>query len=442
MVGAGRVDDGTAASTAPQRRPTPRPARGQGVFHTKFGEGVIVTLEGQGDDARAPGELRPPRREVAGAVGGQADADHLSAAGDAATIRHGCRSPALRAATHRCAHAYSTNGSAARGTLNNCGTGKTPWGTLLTGEENWAATSRAAPPTTRRAQQRQERGLAQSLRPCAGRGQPPRLGERRRGRRLPRWNISKTGASADGSDDFRNELNTFGYLVEIDPYDPGTPFRKRTSLGRFAHESAAFSLLTPGKPLAVYMGDDSRGEYMYKLVCAAKLVNGDAQRGDRIATGDKYLDAGKLYVARFSADGSGEWIELSMTDPAIAGYAGYCVRRRCRRRDHTRLAADAVGATKMDRPEWCATHPETGEVYYTLTNNSNRKVEPSGTSQQRVDAANPRSYSDRVNAVRRARRATSTATSSGCASTTTIRGDAFKWDVYLFGAEAAVIRRR
>ena len=115
---------------------------------------------------------------------------------------------------------------------------------------------------------------------------------------------------------------------------------------------------------------------------------------NRITTGDKYLDSGKLYVAKFNADGTGQWIELSITNTAIANYATYAFADQADVLVNARLAADAVGATKMDRPEWCAVHPVTGEVYYTLTNNSNRKVEPSGSSQMAVDAANPRSYTD------------------------------------------------
>jgi secreted PhoX family phosphatase len=333
--------------------------------------------------------------------------------------------------------AYSTSGTAARGTLNNCGTGKTPWGTLLTGEENWAGYfTRGAADNAARGN---DKSVATLNRYGRAQGAASRHGWESGGTTdaYKRWDISRSGASADGSDDFRNELNTFGYLVEIDPYEPNAPIKKRTSLGRFAHESAAFSLLTPGKPLAVYMGDDSRGEYMYKWVSAAKWSNGDAHRNDRIGTGDKFLDAGKLYVARFSADGSGKWIELTIANPAIAGYAGFAFTDDAEVAIHTRLAADAVGATKMDRPEWCATHPETGEVYYTLTNNSNRKVEPSSASQQRVDAANPRSYSDSVNG--------GAPGSPGNVNGHIIRlrehdddpaATSFKWDVYLFGAEA------
>jgi len=106
-----------------------------------------------------------------------------------------------------------------------------------------------------------------------------------------------------------------------------------------------------------------------------------------MACGDKYLDQGRLYVARFAADGTGEWVELTLDHPAIAGYAGYAFADQADVVVNARLAADAVGATRMDRPEWSAVHPGTGEVYYTLTNNASRTPD-------KVDAANPRSYFD------------------------------------------------
>ena len=162
--------------------------------------------------------------------------------------------------------------------------------------------------------------------------------------------------------------------------------KKRTALGRMAHESAAFSKPVVGKPLAVYMGDDARNEYIYKFVSTATWVAADATATDRIAVGDKYLDAGKLYVAKFNADGSGEWIELAITTPAIAGYAGYVFADAGDVAIHPRIAGDAVGATKMDRPEWCGVHPTTGEIYFTLTNNSNRRLGAVTGSQLNPDA--------------------------------------------------------
>ncbi|MFZ5542110.1 MAG: PhoX family protein [Pseudomonadota bacterium] len=335
---------------------------------------------------------------------------------------------------------YSVDGTATRGTINNCGTGRTPWGTLLTGEENWAGYfARGATDDAARA----DKSVVALNRYGRRQGAASRHGWETGGPddKYQRWDISRKGVSAEGTDDYRNELNTFGYIVEIDPYDKAKVIKKRTSLGRFAHESAAFSRLVEGRPLAVYMGDDSRGEYIYKFVSSASWSAADASAADRIATGDKYLDAGRLYVAKFNADGSGEWIELSLAHPLIAGYAAYAFADQGDVMINARLAADAVGATKMDRPEWCATHPATGDVYFTLTNNSNRRLVPASGSQMAVDAANPRAYAD----PQAATAGGAARTHNGNVNGHVIRiaetgGDAaatgFQWDVYLFGAQA------
>ncbi|MDO8249497.1 MAG: PhoX family phosphatase [Rhodoferax sp.] len=328
---------------------------------------------------------------------------------------------------------HSTNGTKTRGTLNNCGTGKTPWGTFLTGEENWAGyfTRSAADDTARN-----DKSVASLKRYGRGQGAASRHGWETGGTddKYARWNNSKLGASADGSDDYRNELNTFGYIVELDAYDKTKAARKRTALGRFAHESAAFGTPVAGKPLAVYMGDDSRGEYIYKFVSAANWAAADANPTDRITTGDKYLDSGKLYVAKFSSDGKGDWVELSTTNAAIAGYAGYAFADQADVLVNARLAADAVGATKMDRPEWCSTNVANGEIYFTLTNNSNRAV---NSGSMPPDSANPRAYTDVKNGA-----STQTGNPNGhilrlkeaAAGSTAIT---FSWDVYVFGAESS-----
>ena len=332
---------------------------------------------------------------------------------------------------------YAPDGTTTRGTLNNCGTGYTPWGTDLTGEENWSGyfTRSAADDTARGAADKSVTSLKRYGR---AQGAASRHGWETAGSEdiYARWNIGKLGASSDGSDDYRNELNGFGYVVEIDPYDKTVAIKKRSALGRFAHESASFSKLAAGKPLAVYMGDDSRGEYIYKFVSTAAWEAADANPANRIATGDKYLDAGKLFVAKFNADGSGAWIELSIANALIAAYAGYPFADQADVLVNARLAADAVGATKMDRPEWCAVHPGTGEIYYTLTNNSSRKLE-AAAGQFGLDAANPRSYTDSYagaapgapgnlngHIIRMAEAGGETAATT------------FSWDVYLFGAQS------
>ena len=184
-----------------------------------------------------------------------------------------------------------------------------------------------------------------------------------------------------------------------------------------------------GQPLTVYMGDDSRGEYIYKFVSSAVWSAPDANAADRLAVGDKYLDAGTLYVARFNADGTGQWLELSVSNPAIAGYAGFAFASAADIAIHTRLAADAVGATKMDRPEWNAVNPANGEIYFTLTNNSHRSVDPT-SSQYLPDGPNPRAYTDLKGASKQ------NGNPNGHLVRLKDNGAVFRWDVYLFGAEA------
>ena len=333
---------------------------------------------------------------------------------------------------------FNLAGTDGRGTINNCGTGYTPWGTYLSGEENWVGYF------TRSATDNAARSVANAKsvvslnRYGSTQGTASRHGWDTAGTadKYARWILSQTGTSADGGDDYRNELNTFGYMVEVDPYDKTQAIRKRTSMGRFAHESGVFGKATAGKPLAVYMGDDSRGEYIYKFVSTSNWDAADLNPANRITTGDKYLDNGKLYVAKFSVDGKGQWIELSMANTAITGYATYAFADNADVAVNSRLAADAVGATKMDRPEWCAVSPVTGEIYYTLTNNSNRKLEPT-PAQFGLDAANPRAYTDSFNGgaqgapgninghILRMREDADASNATG-----------FTWDVYLFGAQA------
>ena len=333
---------------------------------------------------------------------------------------------------------FSPDGTTTRGTINNCGTGYTPWGSFLTGEENWAGYfTRSATDNAARTGA-DAKGVASLNRYGRAQGAASRHGWETSGSadKYARWDISKTGTSIDGTDDYRHELNGQGYIVEIDPYDKTAAIKKRSALGRFAHESGAFGKLTAGKPLAVYMGDDSQGEYIYKFVSAANWDAADRSPANRIATGDKYLDNGKLYVAKFNADGTGQWIELAIGNAAIAAYAAYRFADQADVLINARLASDAVGATRMDRPEWNAVHPETGEIYYTLTNNSNRKLEPTG-SQFGLDSANPRAYTDSF--------AGGAAGAPGNVNGHIIRmaeagGEAaaisFTWDVYLFGAQS------
>lgn len=330
---------------------------------------------------------------------------------------------------------YSPQGTRTRGTINNCGTGKTPWGTYLSGEENWFGYfTRAARDDAARGN---DKSVVSLKRYGREQGAASRHGWESGGTedKYARWNNSKLGASPDGSDDYRNEMNGMGYIVEMDPYDKTRVLKKRTALGRYAHESAAFGPVVAGQPLVVYMGDDARNEYIYKFVSAASWSAADATASDRIATGDKYLDRGRLYVAKFSADGSGQWIELATSNPAIAAYAAYSFADQADVVVNARLAGDAVGATKMDRPEWCSVNPSNGEVYFALTNNTSRRVEPSGSGQVAPDSANPRVYTDLKGTTSQAGNPNGhiLRMKEGAAGAT---ATSFTWDIYLFGAEA------
>ena len=258
---------------------------------------------------------------------------------------------------------YSPDGTMTRGTLNNCAHGVTPWNTYMTAEENWAGYF-----FNGGEQPREQR----------------RYGVSRRERSRYGWELAASGADdfarfhaaatgASAAEDFRNEPNTFGWMVEIDPFDPNSTPVKRTHLGRFAHEGVVFAPAEAGKPVVCYSGDDARFEYIYKFVSRDVYVPGET-RGD-------ILDHGTLYAARFNADGSGEWLALAPGHNGLTPANGFADLADIL--VNTRAAADHAGATKMDRPEWGAVDPVTGEVYFTLTNNTAR-------TQAQVDAVNPR----------------------------------------------------
>ena len=269
--------------------------------------------------------------------------------------------------------AADPSGTTVLGTLNNCANGYTPWGTYLTCEENFngyfgtTAAKLAAQPLT---------ALENRYGMSAG-----GFGYR--------WH------EADPRFDFRdtpNEPNRFGWVVEIDPWNPTAVPVKRTALGRFKHEGAWTSVGADNK-VAVYMGDDERNDYMYKFVCANKMnpKNRAANRG--------LLDSGTLYVARFNADGSGQWLPLVWGQNGLTAENGFADQGEVVIK--ARQAADRLGATMMDRPEWVAVHPVTREVYLTLTNNNRRGTTPASSNRTDgttvaasarppVDATNPR----------------------------------------------------
>ncbi|MFM9884278.1 MAG: PhoX family protein [Burkholderiales bacterium] len=237
------------------------------------------------------------------------------------------------------------------GTINNCAGGYTPWGTYLTCEENfnmYFANAGTIPPEQRRY------GIGASS--------------------VYRWNEFDARFDAGAHP---NEPNRFGWVVEIDPYDREWKPVKRTAMGRIKHEGAMVTIALDGR-IVVYTGDDERFEYIYKFV-SAKPWNPQ----DRAANRD-LLDAGTLFVAKFSEQGQGAWIGLTHGKNGLTAANGFNTQADVLIK--TRQAADTVGATKMDRPEWVAVHPVTQDVYLALTNNALR-----GTDKQPgVDAANPR----------------------------------------------------
>ncbi len=329
--------------------------------------------------------------------------------------------------------AYSTDGTAGRGTINNCANGHTPWATNLTCEENWAGYFRRSGDNAAR--------TAKELTALARYGVTSATGNYGWSSVVPadpantlfrRWDARATGASATA--DFRNEPNQFGWVVEVDPYVAGSTPRKRTALGRMGHEGCWPGLFVPGRKPAWYMGDDAVNEYLYKFVSNTAWAATDATATDRLAIGDKYLDAGTLYVAVFNADGTGSWKPLIYgTAPLDGSNAAYPFASQADVLVNARLAADAVGATPMDRPEWTAVNPATGEVYLTLTNNGSRVTlaDTPGASQRQTNAANPRVYVDPPSASRGNRNGHIVRLREAGNSTEAL---SFAWDIYLFGA--------
>ncbi len=306
---------------------------------------------------------------------------------------------------------YSAGGTMTRGTLNNCSHGVTPWNTYLAAEENWHGY-------------------------FANRDNPmPREHARAGiGATSARYNWEKTVGGDDAyirfdatttaptaDQDYRHEPNGFGYLVEIDPFEPESVPRKHTALGRFGHEGVIFSAPREGEPVVCYSGDDSRFEYIYKFV-SAEPYRADTADGS-------LLDTGTLYVARFNDDGTGEWLPLSIDDADFVAKMNAAVGTQVGDIQfdtafldqaelllNTRLAADIAGATPMDRPEWGAVDPTTGEVYFTLTNNSDR-------TEDQTDAANPVGPNPYGHIIRW--------TEAGGDHTAVT----FDWDIFIFGGE-------
>ncbi|MGM8227623.1 PhoX family protein [Cellvibrio sp. ARAG 10.3] len=304
------------------------------------------------------------------------------------------RGPAMASA--KLSTKYSPNGTETRGTLNNCGSGLTPWHTYLAAEENWAGYFVNKDSIQPREHERY--GVPDDH--SRFYWETAESGEDL----YARFDASTLGATA--ADDYRNEPNTFGWMVEIDPFDPESKPQKRTALGRFGHEGVIFAPAEEGKPIVCYSGDDSTNEYIYKYVSADNYYAAIA--------GGYLLNNGTLYVAKFNEDGTGDWLPLDINNPDFIAKAAEAEVTFADQADvliNTRLAADVMGATKMDRPEWGAVHPDTGEVYFTLTNNSGRTV---------TDAANPRAENRTGHIIRWRENADA---------------NTFEWDIFLLGGD-------
>ncbi len=271
------------------------------------------------------------------------------------------------------------------GTLNNCAHGYTPWGTYLTCEENWNGyfSNETGDITRGRLNPEQKLNIIKDQ---------------------ARYGITKGGFGYrwhEVDERFRadlhpNEPNRFGWVVEIDPFNPWDTPIKRTALGRFKHESAMV-VVDRNNQVAVYMGDDERNEYVYKFVCAKKMNHRNPKANRDL------LDEGTLYVARFDANGRGRWLPLIWGKNGLTPRNGFADQAEVLIK--TRQAADRLGATMMDRPEWVAAHPVTHEIYLTLTNNNRRGGIPTsvnhsngantaGNARPAIDAANPRPDND------------------------------------------------
>ncbi|SFM92737.1 PhoX family protein [Marinobacter pelagius] len=314
---------------------------------------------------------------------------------------------------HKLFTKFSPNGNRTRGTLNNCAMGPTPWGTYLAAEENWHGYFKTS--AAERPREQVRHGVDGTSR------YDWELAENQADAYV-RFDVTPGEGSA--TDDYRNEANTFGYMVEIDPFNPESAPQKRTALGRFGHEGVIFAPVKEGQPVVCYSGDDSRFEYIYKFVSSKPYYAATA--------GGYLLDEGTLYVARFNEDGTGEWLPLNLNDADFAAKVAQAVtdgvvgsipfdgfENQADVLVNTRLAADIAGATTMDRPEWGAVDPNSGEVYFTLTNNSNRGKE----GYDDVNAANPIVENRTGHIIRW--------TEAGNDHTAT----AFEWDIFVFAGE-------
>lgn len=243
-------------------------------------------------------------------------------------------------------------GLVAQGTFNNCGNGSTPWGTYLACEENFNGYF---------ATENEDHEVSAEMK---------RYGVNPKGRGYGWEKIDDRFDLAKES----NEYNRHGFVTEVDATDPTSRPKKRTALGRFKHENAEVVVNGDGR-IVVYQGDDERGEFLYRYVSDGVYAPGSET--------DSLLEKGKLFAAKFNADGTGTWLALTPETTGMADMAEICI--------HTRIAGSTVGATTMDRPEWVSANPKAAEVYCCLTNNKNRGVKSNaGGDDTPVEGPNPR----------------------------------------------------
>ncbi len=256
-------------------------------------------------------------------------------------------------------------GTEVRGTMNNCAAGRTPWGTYLTCEENFQGVFGTDQPGFEPNERQRRYGLTAAGYAYKIDGQ--NVSAYRWWQQDRRFDLSVPN----------NDADRFGYVVEVDPLDPQAMPVKRTALGRFRHENAEVTLARDGR-VVVYMGDDQPDEFIYKFVSRMPYDPNNKESFGVQATGG-LLDDGTLYAARFDNDGVGHWVELSPQNPALATWTAAEIAV------YSRDAATLAGATPMDRPEWIAVDPKTGEVFASLTNNKGRKVADPASANPRAN---------------------------------------------------------